>query len=153
MRAEDIDFNMLHRKAFSPVSKILYRHQNDIDDVIQNAFIKAIQHLPEFQGRSQFSTWFVRIAINEAIYLLRTRKRVFVDLDCALEIPDAKPSPETLAKQAQIREIMVSEINKLSPARRAVMNKFLQGERPGKFGKTAMFWGRRDLKERLAGRI
>ncbi|OQX64775.1 MAG: RNA polymerase subunit sigma-24 [Chloroflexi bacterium] len=46
----------------------------DAEDVLQNTFLKAIQALPKFEGRSSLSTWLYRIAANEALMTLRRRK-------------------------------------------------------------------------------
>jgi RNA polymerase sigma-70 factor, ECF subfamily len=46
----------------------------DAEDVLQNTFLKALQHLPDFEGRSSLSTWLYRIAANEALMLLRKRR-------------------------------------------------------------------------------
>jgi len=46
----------------------------DAEDVLQNTFLKAIQALPKFEGRSSLSTWLYRIAVNEALMTLRRRK-------------------------------------------------------------------------------
>ena len=50
--------------------KMLGRPQ-DAEDVLQNTFLKAFQHLKEFEGRSSLSTWLYRIASNEALMILR----------------------------------------------------------------------------------
>jgi RNA polymerase sigma-70 factor (ECF subfamily) len=46
----------------------------DAEDVLQNTFLKAFQHLNEFEGRSSLSTWLYRIASNEALMLLRKHR-------------------------------------------------------------------------------
>ena len=46
----------------------------DAEDVLQNTFMKAFQHLKEFEGRSSLSTWLYRIASNEALMLLRKQR-------------------------------------------------------------------------------
>jgi RNA polymerase sigma-70 factor, ECF subfamily len=46
----------------------------DAEDVLQNTFLKAFQHLKDFEGRSSLSTWLYRIASNEALMLLRKRR-------------------------------------------------------------------------------
>ena len=46
----------------------------DAEDVLQNTFLKAFQHIQGFEGRSSLSTWLYRIASNEALMLIR-RKR------------------------------------------------------------------------------
>jgi RNA polymerase sigma-70 factor (ECF subfamily) len=64
--------------AFTPK---LYRlaikmlgNEQDAEDIVQNTFLKAFQHLRGFESRSSLSTWLYRIAANEALMLLR-RKR------------------------------------------------------------------------------
>lgn len=52
----------------------------DAEDVLQNTFLKAFQHLQEFEGRSSLSTWLYRIAANEALMMIRKR-RPDVNLD------------------------------------------------------------------------
>jgi RNA polymerase sigma-70 factor (ECF subfamily) len=46
----------------------------DAEDVLQNTFLKAFQHIGEFEGRSSLSTWLYRIASNEALMLLRKQR-------------------------------------------------------------------------------
>ncbi|MGQ9832621.1 MAG: RNA polymerase sigma factor [Candidatus Villigracilaceae bacterium] len=46
----------------------------DAEDVLQNTFLKALQNLPTFEGRSSLSTWLYRIAVNEALMLIRKRR-------------------------------------------------------------------------------
>jgi RNA polymerase sigma-70 factor (ECF subfamily) len=54
----------------------------DAEDVLQETFLKAMRALPEFEGRSSLSTWLYRIAVNEALMLLRKQKP-----DLALDTP------------------------------------------------------------------
>jgi hypothetical protein len=46
----------------------------EAEDALQDVFFKAFQHLPHFEGRSKFSTWLVRIAINTGLQRVRSRK-------------------------------------------------------------------------------
>ena len=46
----------------------------DAEDVLQTTYLKAFQHMGEFEGRSNLSTWLYRIAANEALMLLRKRR-------------------------------------------------------------------------------
>lgn len=46
----------------------------EAEDVLQTTFLKAFQHLKDFEGRSSISTWLYRIAANEALMLLRRRR-------------------------------------------------------------------------------
>jgi RNA polymerase sigma-70 factor (ECF subfamily) len=51
------------------------RNQEDAEDSRQEALLKAYRHMGQFEGRSQFTTWISRIAINEALMNLRKRHR------------------------------------------------------------------------------
>lgn len=46
----------------------------DAEDILQNTFMKALQALPKFEGRSSLSTWLYRIAVNEALMAVRRSK-------------------------------------------------------------------------------
>ncbi len=50
------------------------QNREDAEDVLQEAFLKAFEHLEQFQGNSKFYTWIVRIAVNQALMKLRKRK-------------------------------------------------------------------------------
>jgi RNA polymerase sigma-70 factor (ECF subfamily) len=70
-------FAELWKRHSSKPYKMVYRitgNQEDAEDVIQDAWMKAYSHLKTFDGRSAFSTWLTRIAINAALMKLR-RKR------------------------------------------------------------------------------
>jgi RNA polymerase sigma-70 factor, ECF subfamily len=54
--------------------RTIARNPADIDDVMQDTFVKAFQALRSFDQRSKFSTWLTRIAINNALMLLRRQK-------------------------------------------------------------------------------
>src|SRR5262249_31119073 len=58
--------------------------QEEAHDAMQDTFVKAFQHLGEFQGRSKFSTWLVSIASNTGLQRLRERKPMqSLDEDCS----------------------------------------------------------------------
>lgn len=71
-------FNLLVEKYHRRVSRLLVRllkNQEDIEDVVQETFIKAYRAIGNFRGESAFYTWIYRIAINTAKNLLLTQKR------------------------------------------------------------------------------
>jgi RNA polymerase sigma-70 factor (ECF subfamily) len=53
----------------------------DAEDVLQETYIKAFRALPDFEGRSSLTTWLYRIAVNEALMLVRKRKPQTVSVD------------------------------------------------------------------------
>src|SRR5271163_3484838 len=52
----------------------ILKNREDAEDNLQNVLCKAFSKIQQFEGNSQFSTWLVRIAINEALMMLRKRK-------------------------------------------------------------------------------
>ncbi|MGC1377296.1 MAG: sigma-70 family RNA polymerase sigma factor [Anaerolineales bacterium] len=84
----------------------------DAEDALQTTFLKAFQHIGEFEGRSSLSTWLYRIAANEALMLLR-RKRPELSLDEEPE-EDQPPRPFQFADWAHLpeRELLSGEAKK-----------------------------------------
>src|SRR5215468_7239140 len=100
----------------------------DAEEVVQMAFLKAYQNLNRFQGSAKFSTWLIRIAINESFMKLRKRQAAEKFIDYAVEregeaflvdVADWRPSPETLFSASEFREILINSLQKLTPALRA----------------------------------
>jgi RNA polymerase sigma-70 factor (ECF subfamily) len=105
------------------------QNREDAEDVMQEAFLKAYEHLSGFQGNSRFYTWLVRIAVNQALMKLRKRRpnQVSIDEDVNTgedliprEIEDWGPSPEDRYKQTELSDILTSEIADLDPPFRIV---------------------------------
>src|SRR6266704_5798142 len=49
------------------VAKAILRDDAEAEDVMQDAYVRAYQHLADFEGRAKFSTWLTRIAVHEAL--------------------------------------------------------------------------------------
>jgi len=105
------------------------QNREDAEDVMQEAFLKAYEHLSGFQGNSRFYTWLVRIAVNQALMKLRKRRPNQVSIDEEVntgedliprEIEDWGPSPEDRYKQTELSGILSSEIAELDPPFRIV---------------------------------
>lgn len=75
----DVDaFGMLVEKYQRPIAALVARMTgatSDIDDLVQEIFIRAWKGLPRFRGEAQFSTWLYRIAVNTAIRYRSKRKK------------------------------------------------------------------------------
>src|SRR6201987_6509482 len=65
--------NRYDRNVFR-IAQHITHNEEDAQDVVQDAFLKAYQNLEQFQGNSKFYTWLVRIAVKEALMNLRRRK-------------------------------------------------------------------------------
>ena len=64
-----------HNQRLYRVARAFLRDSAEIEDVMQDAYLKAFSALPDFQGRSLFSTWLTRVLINCALARLRTTSR------------------------------------------------------------------------------
>ena len=117
------------RRAFRVAWKITSNHE-DAEDVVQNAFVKAFQNLPDFRGDSRFYTWLLRITINEALMKIRRRRSNEVSIDgskgpddssASIEIKDQAANPEQQCSQYEVQRILAANINDLEPPFRAVL--------------------------------
>jgi RNA polymerase sigma-70 factor, ECF subfamily len=112
------------------IAQHITHNEEDAQDVVQEAFLKAYQNLEQFQGNSKFYTWLVRIAVNEALMKLRRRradKTVSIDEDVETEegsmpreVADWGPNPEQLYRQSELGEILKKTIQGLPPVFRTV---------------------------------
>jgi len=61
------------RKAYHVALRIT-RNREDAEDASQQTFLKAFANISQFNGTSRFSTWLIRIAMNEALMIIRKRR-------------------------------------------------------------------------------
>jgi len=94
----------------------------DAEDVMQEAYLSAFQHLHQFEGRAKFSTWLTRIAVNSAL-ARRARQRGAAmndgDDDSLQALEAIAPDPEQEALATELREVMEREVAALPDAFRA----------------------------------
>jgi RNA polymerase sigma factor (sigma-70 family) len=57
------------------IAQSVTHNREDSQDVVQETFLKVYQHLAEFRGNSQFSTWLIRITLNQSLMKLRKQRR------------------------------------------------------------------------------
>jgi RNA polymerase sigma-70 factor (ECF subfamily) len=115
-----------HNQRVYRVVRSLLRDGPEIDDVIQQAYLQAFQHLDQFTGAASWSTWMCRIAINEALTRLRQRGR-FISVDTANEdamsniskAPDA--DPERAAAGRELGRMVEHAIDQLPEIHRIVL--------------------------------
>lgn len=91
-----------YQRKIYRLAKNITRNDEDAEDVLQEAFLKAYEHLDTFEGHSKFYTWIVRIAVNEALMKLRKRRG---DREVSLD------EPVGLGEDEVKREIAVWEDN------------------------------------------
>jgi len=106
------------------------QNREDAEDVLQETFMKAYEHLDQFEGNSKFYTWIVRIAVNQALMKLRRRKTDrSVSLDETIdtgedtvvrEIAAWGEDPEQRFSREELGAILDSAIQSLEPPYRSV---------------------------------
>jgi RNA polymerase sigma-70 factor (ECF subfamily) len=132
-RGDTVAFTELTEKYQRNIFRLaqnITQNREDAEDVLQETFLKAYQHLPEFEGHSKFYTWVVRIAVNEALMKLRKRKwdkTVWLDEpvtvgedSVAREIAVWEDNPEQRYSQEELREILDKAVNALATPYRTV---------------------------------
>jgi len=104
------------------------RNKEDAEDAVQDSWCRAYRNLRSFQGRSAFSTWLTRIAINSALMRRRTKKvRTEASLDEILDnhsesivvgAVDERPNPEHACLAIELKALIEEKIHELPPGMR-----------------------------------
>jgi len=106
------------------------RNRGDAEDQAQNAVMKAYEHLDQYQGDAEFSTWLARIVANECLMLMRSRRRAhFLYLDQVASEPKTQPiqlaangpDPEGELAFRQLTEVLETEVRRVPQLMRNVM--------------------------------
>jgi len=126
-------FGELVRRYESKIFRLaqhVTQNREDAEDVLQETFLKAYEHLDQFQGAAKFYTWIVRIAVNQALMKLRRRRTdKSVSLDEAIdtgedtivrEVAAWDENPEQRFSRAEFGQILDEAIQGLEPPYRSV---------------------------------
>src|ERR1700741_1944182 len=133
-KGDELGFERLAKRHQRRIFALAFRYtrvREDAEDIVQETFQKAFVHLQKFEGKSSFSTWLTRIAINEALMALRRRRALHeVPADDSSgahgttlgpDPADASPDPEATYLQKEEARIVSAAIRHLRPGmRRAV---------------------------------
>jgi RNA polymerase sigma-70 factor (ECF subfamily) len=117
-----------NQKVYRAVRAVL-REERDAEDVMQQAYLNAFTHLHQFEERSQFSTWLIRISLNEAF----ARRRKMRPSESMAQLPsesdhgelmDAlispQADPERQAYAQELRRVLESAVDTLPDTYRTV---------------------------------
>src|SRR5262245_18855977 len=131
-RAGDEDaFRMQVERHSHSLFRLAYRltgNEQDAEDVVQDAFLKAYRRLDQFESRANFGSWLYRIAANCAVDVLRTRMRrrderpLGSDGEDGEELPGlpaSDPGPDRMAHASEVRQRITAAMARLSPLERA----------------------------------
>jgi len=112
------------------IAQHITHNREDAEEVVQEAFLKVFRKLGQFEEKSQFSTWLIRITVNESLMKLRKRRsirEVSMDEDlqgeehmAPLDVADWAPNAEQLYARSELRNILRDELQELLPSLRVV---------------------------------
>ncbi len=112
------------------IAQSVTHNREDSQDAVQEAFLKAYQNLATFREDSKFSTWLIRITLNQSLMKLRKQrsaKEASLDDDfqadsdiLPTEVADWAPNPEQLYWASELRDILIKCLEELSPILRTV---------------------------------
>lgn len=119
-----------HYRTCVKIATFMLRDRAEAEDEVQQACWKAFEHLDQYLGEAEFSTWLLRIVVNECLMLMRVRKRArFLYLDGdqrsdegrPMELPSASPDPEQDLVKREMLEVLKREIRRIPPLLRNVI--------------------------------
>lgn len=126
-------FKSIMKRYKNPVAQIIYklvRDRNHLEDLTQEVFIKAFQHLGDFDYEHQFASWLFKITNNHCIdYIRKKRLRVYSiddqvkteDGEIGYEIPDSTYEPDLNLLREQKSKLIRSAIEALPKKYREVI--------------------------------
>jgi RNA polymerase sigma-70 factor, ECF subfamily len=121
-----------HNRRMYRVARAVVKDEDEVEDVMQQAYINAFTHLHQFEERAQFSTWMTRITLNEAFARRRTMQRsasmaadprpdfdhdhgAYMDT-----IRTSQPDPERQAFAGELQKVLEDAVDALPETYRAV---------------------------------
>jgi RNA polymerase sigma-70 factor (ECF subfamily) len=113
------------------IAQHVTHNREDSEDAVQEAFLKAFEHLGDFREDSKFSTWLIRITLNQSLMKLRKQRHTIREVTLeedfqpgntvlSMEVTDWAPDPEQLYRASELRDILIKALRELRPILRAV---------------------------------
>jgi RNA polymerase sigma-70 factor (ECF subfamily) len=119
-----------HHPACLRLAIYMLRNRAEAEEEVQNAYMRAYEHLCQFQGSAEFSSWLSRIVTNHCLMLLRVKARarmVHIDGDGGregdgtMELPCSATDPERELIQTQMADVLQREIRRIPALLRNVV--------------------------------
>ncbi len=119
-----------HNRLLFRTARSILRNDDDTEDALQEAYLRAWRSLAGFRSEAKVSTWLVRIVVNEALGRLRRRGSQVLSMDAAIDVDDhaddpgmeddADREPDRVAMRGELRQLMEQRIDALPDAFRTV---------------------------------
>ncbi|MBS1514878.1 MAG: sigma-70 family RNA polymerase sigma factor [Bacteroidetes bacterium] len=133
LEGDQAAYEKLMKKYYQLIYNLIFRmisRKEDVEDLTQEAFIKAFNSLQNFDRQFAFSTWLFKIATNNAIDYLRKKKLNTFSIDKEIEseesdfkfeIPDIENKPDRVIMEDQRKKILDEAIESLPPKYKEVI--------------------------------
>lgn len=133
LNGDQNSFARLRQKYHDAIFNLIYRmirEKDEVEDLTQEAFIKAFASLSSFNDEYAFSTWLYKIATNNCIDFIRRRKLHTFSIDkpieskesdFSFELPDSSNEPDEEMIATQRKKLLDDAINSLPPKYRQVI--------------------------------
>lgn len=112
-----------HNRQIYRAARAIVHDESETEEVMQDSYVRAYEHLSEFEGRSRFSTWLTRIALHEAFARSRRRKR-FEPLDSSTGEQESRATdardPEQQTSDSEMRGLLETAVGALPENYRVV---------------------------------
>src|SRR5690349_20492078 len=115
-----------HNRRMYRAARAILKDDAEAEDVAQDAYVRAYQHLHQFEGRASFSTWLTRIVVHESLTRARRRRRN-EEIDAMDDVRknrlpalSTSVTPEQSASAAEVRMLLESSIDALPDSYRHV---------------------------------
>lgn len=106
-----------HNRTIFRAARAILRSDDEAEDVMQHAYVRAFEHLADYQGQARFAAWITRIAVYEALARLRRRKFTTPLDECGADEAEMTvthlSSPEQRVSDAELRAITEAAIDEL----------------------------------------
>ncbi len=109
-----------HNQRLYRTIRGVLRRDDEVEDVMQEAYVNAYAHLKSFRGDAKFSTWLVRIALYEAFARVRKGKRFERAPEEDDEMEASQPTPEQAASDRELARVVERAIDGLPESFRTV---------------------------------
>jgi RNA polymerase sigma-70 factor (ECF subfamily) len=126
-----VELSKRHANRVFQATYRVTRNRQDAEDALQDALLNAFTHMKNFEGRSSFSTWLTRIAINSALMILRKKRNCYeVPMDggdsnvgnfATWEPRSPIDDPESHYVRGERRKLLRKAIHQLPPVYREVI--------------------------------
>jgi RNA polymerase sigma-70 factor (ECF subfamily) len=113
-----------HNRRVYRAARAILKRDDEAEDVMQDAYVRAFEHLADFRGDASFGTWVARIAVHEALARVRREQRFRPPAPPNEETQDVLPephrNPEQLVNDRELGVVLEKAIDALPDDFRAV---------------------------------